>query len=318
MANERYCGIEKESAYGDILPASDWIDIISGGFKEDNQFQIPETGRGYDQFHAMLGGYKADGKLEGYLSTETIGIILESILGTSTPGGSSDPWNHTYLSNKPGNPISLYIGDLVVAGEQKVTSAICKKFELECVAGEIVTWSADFFAKQVEQGALQAPSFDTLDPIVFHETDLKVGAGGSIAAYANAVKLTIERDAPDDGYGLADRMLVRPWYGSVKVSWEMDLYFDRLDDWKRFYDGSTGTSPSTTYTPFLVDLDLIRQAVTDALMIECDQTVFNTREANVDRRSRTMEKVEGRSIYDATNTSALKAMLYNGVESYGA
>ena len=315
MANERYLGLEKEAAYGSILAASDWADIISGGFKEDNQFQIPETGRGYDQFHAMLGGYKADGKAEGYLSTETIGLILESILGTSTPAGAADPYTHTFLSNLPGNPLSMYIGDLVVAGEQKVTSAICTKFELECVAGEIVTWSADFFAKQVEQSALQAPSFDTLDPIVFHEGDLKVG-GGSISAYANAVKLTIERDAPADGYGLNDRMLVRPYFGSVKVSWEMDLYFDRLDDWKRFYDGNVGTAPGTTYTPFVTDLDLIRTAVTDALMIECDKTVYTTREANVDRRSRTMEKVEGRSIHDVTNTAALKATLYNAIATY--
>jgi len=315
MANERYCGIAKEATWGTAVGATDWMDIISGGFDEDNQFQIEETGRGYDQFHALLGNYKAEGSLEAQLNTETMGLILLSLLGAPTSGGGGDPYNHVFLSNNPGNPISLYIGDLVAAGEQKVTSALVKKLVIECVAGEVVHWNADLLAQKVEQSALQSPTFDTLDPIVFHEGDLQVG-GGSIKTQTHAVKLTVERAVPDDGYSIGNRLMQKPWYGAVKVSWEMDLYFDELTAWKRFYDGSTGTSPGTSYTPFVTDLNLIRTAVTDALMVECDKTVFDVRNAKVDRRSRTIEKLTGRSYYDATNTAALKATLYNGIVSY--
>lgn len=316
MATERYCGVAKEAAFGTAVAAADWIDLITGGAKEENQFDMLETGQGWDPYHAMLRGYKCEGSLEGYLNTETIGHILVGILGDSADAGAGDPWNHTFLSSNDPDPLTLYIGDVVAAGEQKVTSAMVKKLEIECVAGEVVTWSADFFAQKCEQSVLQAPVFDTLNPIVYHEADLQVG-GGSVKTTVGAVKLSIERGLADDEYSLGSRLLRSAWGGPVKVTWEADFYFDALTEWKRFYDGAVATSPAANaYTPFIVDLNLIRTAVTDALMISCDKTVWDVRDATIDRRSRTMEKVTGRSYYDSTLTAALQAVLYNGIASY--
>jgi len=315
MATERYCGVAKEAAYGTLVAAADWMDLISGGAKEENQFDLLETGQGWDPYHAMLRGYKCDGSLEGYLCTETIGHILVGILGDCADAGAGDPYTHTFLSSNDPDYLSLYIGDVVAAGEQKVTSAAIKKLVIECVAGEVVTWSADFFAQKCEQSALQNPVFDTLDPIVFHEGDLQVG-GGSIKTTVGAVKLTIERGFADDEYSLGSRLLRSAWGGPVKVTWEADIYFDTLAEWQRFYNGAAGTAPATSYTPFVVDLDLVRTAVTDALNISCDKTVWDVREANIDRRSRTMEKITGRSYYDSGLGAALQALLYNAIASY--
>jgi len=312
---DRYCGVAMQAAFGNLVAAADWIDLIRGGVKEHNQFNLPETGQGWDPFHGMLGAYKCEGSLEGYLNTETIGHILVGILGDAADAGVGDPWNHTFLSSNDPDPISLYIGDLVAAGEQKVTGAMINKLEIECVAGEIVTWKADFIGKQCEQSALQAAVFDTLDPITFYETDFQVG-GGTIKTTCGAVKLVIERAIADDEYSLGSRTLRSAWGGPVKVTWEADIYFDALTEWQRFYNGAAGTAPATSYTPFIADLNLTRTAVTDELLISCDKTVWDVRDANVDRRSRTMEKITGRSYYDDTLTAALQAILYNATATY--
>jgi len=312
---DRYCGIAKEAAYGGIVAAADWIDLISGGVKEENQFILPETGQGWDPYHGMLGAYKCEGSLEAYLNTETFGHILTGILGADTPVGAADPYTHTFKSVSDPEPLSLYIGDVVTAGEQQVTSAMIKKLEIECVAGELVTWNVDFFAQQCEQATLQASTFDTLDPITFFETDFQVG-GGTIKTTVGAVKLTIERGMADDEYSLGSRVLRSAWGGPVKVTWEVDLYFDALTEWKRFYDGSTGVLPGTTYTAFVADLNLTRLAVNDELLISCDKTVWDVRDANIDRRSRTMEKITGHSYYDETLGCALQAILYGATPTY--
>lgn len=312
---DRYCGVAKQAAFPTLVVAADWIDLIAGGAKEENQFILPETGQGWDPFHALLGPYKCEGSLEGYLNTETFGHILTGILGADTPAGAIDPYTHTFLSSNDPEPLSLYIGDLVVAGEQKVTGAMIKKLEIECVAGELVTWSADFFGMQCEQSALQAAVFDTLDPITFYETDFQVG-GGSIKTTCPAVKLTIERALADDEYSLGSRVLRSAFGGACKVTWEADIYFDALTEWQRFYNGAAGVAPGTTYTPFIADLNLVRTAVTDALDISCDKTVWDIRDANIDRRSRTMEKITGRSYYDSGLGAALEAKLYNATATY--
>ena len=311
MAGERYCGIAKQAALKTLVAASDWLDLVNFNIKEEQGFIVPETIRGYDPFHALLGSFKCSGSLEGYLCNETVGLILLSILGQSTPVGAADPYTHTFLSNKAGVPLSLYLGDLIVAGESKVTGANINKLELAMAAKEVVTFKADFFGHKSEQSALQAPVFDVQDPLIFHQCDVSQG-GASIKALVEACKFSIERAVADDEYTLGSRFIEYAFQGAIKAKTELDIYFESLVEWKRFYDGAVGVTPGSTYTPFSQILSMTYGA-SDSLVITCPKTVYNIRDAKVDKRSRTMEKVEALHYFDATQTSAIKAELKNAI-----
>lgn len=315
VATPRYFGLEKQAVYETYVAVTEYIDIISEELKEENQMILPETGAGYDPRIGLPGGFKASGSLEWYPTPENLGLPLVGMLGAPSTAGVGDPYTHTFLSSEDPLYLSGEVGTLVAVGAKKLTGMACTKMEIEVEAGELAVAKLDFFVKKSEQVALGTPTFPTDPPFQYHKADLDAG-GGSIKAFVSACKLAIERSFPDDEYSLGDRLLTYAFPEALKISGEVDLYFEALTEWKRFYDGTTGTAPGAVVAPFVVDLELLGVDATSKVNFEMGDVFWNTHEANLDRRSRTMEKVEFVAMYDVTNAAALKVDLMNSIATY--
>lgn len=316
MVVERYLGLSKQAAFGTFAALTEYIDLQTESLKEENLHDVPETMRGYDPYHFLTLGYKASGSWEFQPTPENVGLILLGILGAPSTVGAADPYTHTYKSANDPLYLSAGVGTLITAGEKKLTGVAITKLDIEMVAGEVAGMKADFIAQKGEQNALGSPSYDTDAPFMFQNADLDVG-GGSIKAFVSAAKVSIERAIADDEYTLGDRLLKYAFPGAVKVAYEVDLYFEALTEWKRFYDGTTGVAPaSSVVAPFAVDLELVGDDATSKLNLQSDAVAWTVHENNLDRRSRTMEKVEGVAVYHATKACALQADLLNSVALY--
>ena len=323
MAWSRYVGIGVESVYGTPVAYTKYAPLINHSPSQNNNVIEADSGESQYIIKDRLGRYSTEGTFELYIEPENIGLLLKTILPTATVADQSGTTKlHTFKPSLTTYPIyTAGFGTDVTAGEHKVTSAVTTKLNIKATADQLHTALFSYVGQKDGAVALSTPTFSTPEPFAFHESPVEIATAAD--ANIEAISIDIEKDRFMNTPTLGTRFQTRAGNtGRFKVSLSVDLAFESLTQWKRFYDGTTGVAPDTqTYTRHAIELLTTGVGTGDTtdkykFNVIVPAVTFDTRKCSPSKADRTLENVTFKGIYNVAQTSPVYIELQNQVASY--
>jgi len=308
----------KESAFSTAVAYTKYVDIYKDGVTADRQIMYLDTVESRNTHKQAVGTYKVGGPIDFPIAPENCGFILLGSLGAVSSSVVNAVDKHTFTPADTITTFTLGLGGDVAAGENKLTSAFIKKLSIKAAVNEFVSGTIDVIAETSEQAAIATPTFSALTPFSFTEGDITIG--GVSDTNVEAIQIDIENNVYEDGYSIGSQFLRRAQWGGLKVSGTMDLNFGSITQWKKFYDGSTGTSPATPVAPFALNASFTGPIISgsDAYQFNVlmGSVIFDTRSGNQDKQSRMHENISWTAIYNVSASRTIAIELQNEIAAY--
>jgi len=266
---------------------------------------------------------RAEGDLEFNLRLNTIGWILQSLLGSSTPVAKSAPnaavYDHTFavLLNNPQHP-TLTLGLGVPNFQDYVyNNAVVNSLELSAPQDDLVTAKVGFIAKSEATHADYTVSFSSADSY-FRQQDITIklasdtsGLAGATAVKLKELNLSISNNSrPDMNIGslspndvLAMLMEIT---GSMKIDYTGTTYHDLF---------TAGTAYAMSITMTRSDLT-IGSSANPSLVITLPRITFEDLTPDRPLDDVVKEDIKFVAHYDATAAKAISAVLTNLITTY--
>jgi len=168
----------------------------------------------FDSYGSEIVGKKEEGGLEFNLRCQSIGYLLKSLLGASTPVAKSSPnqavFDHTFTINTdPQNPsLTLSLQSSIQAYQYLL--ALVSKLEIKVSTDDLIVAVASFLAKSEEEHDAFSPSFSSAD-YYFRHQDAKVKIAANLVGLDAAEPLVIK----DFSLGIDNKARVDPAVGNL-------------------------------------------------------------------------------------------------------
>lgn len=281
------------------------------------------TGSGVQSQGSEVVGKHIEGDLEFNLKVESIGWILQSLLGSSVSTAKSAPnaavYDHVFslLTGNPQHPtLTLALSQL---GQQdyEINGAVATSLEIRTPINDLVNATANFVARNEAEHADYTPSFASSD-VAFRMQDVTIKiadvVGNLGAASALSVKdfsLSINNNArPDMNLGSltpADVIaLLTEITGSLTLDYGGDTYHDLF---------VAGTARAMRIEMTRSDVT-IGSSANPKLVIDLPKVTFESYEPDRPLDDVVKENIGFTAHYDSTTAKAITATLTNLKTTY--
>ena len=178
------------------------------------------------------GGVNFDADVEGLL-----GLMLKSILSTEalTDNGAGNGGTHTFTPGATVPSIAFIVGRDVLADATNIWSyvgGVVDKLSLTAAEGQVLKANATLSFKNGTNSATGvSPAFTTQNPLVYHSGSV---TSGGVSVNCKSFKIDITSGNYSKRGAIGTRFIQQQQPGLMKVSGELDLYFDRMTDVNAF------------------------------------------------------------------------------------
>lgn len=187
-------GIGVESVYGTSVTPTRWYEFLSESFDYDKTVvqgkgmrvgaKVARSGR------RVITKYSAGGKIELEVPTKGMGLLWQAALGTGVSNLISGSAYQQQFTLGATVPSSLTVQKGVIAADAAGTvqpytfkGAVCAGWELKASAGDVVTASFDFDARDMATAtAYTAPTYPAAPVNLYHFAQGAITIGGTVTA----------------------------------------------------------------------------------------------------------------------------------------
>jgi len=316
----RYLGIGEETTFGTPVSPAEYIDIVSESISADRATIFPETVRRGPYF-ARPGGYVPSGDIELFASANSIARFLKWAYGkvTTTVDDAVSPvaYKHEYIIDKALKSFTAEIAPDVGGSARQLAGCAVSSLAMEAVARELLAVTVSVVCAKEAKITETTPTFDTLEPFVFHEGVASIA--GSTNNKVEAFRSTVENTIPDDDFVLGDQFRPRLHVLGVSITGSLSMSFEDWDEVERFYGGPGKTSPQSNVGEAALKLEFTGPDTGSTvagyekykLILEIPKASYRTTSFNVDRRERIVQEIEWTALFDSGISSWIKATVIN-------
>jgi hypothetical protein len=266
---------------------------------------------------------RAEGDLEFNLRVQSIGWILQSLLGSSTPVAKSAPnaavYDHTYsvLLNNPQHPtLTLGLGAPNFQ-DFEYKGAVVNSLEIRTPVDDLVNATAGFIARSEATHADYTVSFASADTY-FRQQDVSIkiandtsGLAGATPIKLKELSLSINNNArPDMNIGSLSPADVFAMLMEITGSFKIDLQGQTYHDLF-----TAGTSQALEIT-FLRSDVTIGSSVNPKMVITLPKITFENLTPDRPLDDVVKEDINFTAHYDATAAKAITVVLTNLITTY--
>lgn len=241
LGHNGYLAIVKEVTWGtDPLTTYTAQQVLSESLtaKPSNMFieEVRGSREGAGRAVAMGivsgGAFNFDCDVEG-----AIGLLLKSLLSTEVfiDQGVGNGGLHTFTPGATVPSFSCLINRDTLADATNIWDYVgctCDKLDLSAAEGQLLKAAVTVSAKNGVNGATGiTPSYSTQNPLVYHQATV---TSGGVSVNAKSFKLSIASGNYSKRGALGTRFVQQQQPGVMKVTGELDLYFDRMTDVNAF------------------------------------------------------------------------------------
>lgn len=286
----------------------------------------PTSGRSEAE-SVSLGNYdlQATGTLES--STEgCVPLLARSLMGgafaDSTVGTTGKQHLLQIADTVPSNARLSCEVRYGTNAESITFNAVCKSLGFKLDSAGYAKWPFKLVGSTPTYlGTPTTPTFP--DPLtLLSQRNTTFTFDGATTHIARNLSWSLERKLDEDDYDVTSRQRRDAGYGDFIATFDAELSFQTLAQFRRFWGGSSATTPADTDTEFAVNISTARSDViaggTAKHTAELDlPKAFLTAVGNpMKGKDAIRQKVQGRSIYSASSTYGAQLKLISTVSSY--
>lgn len=303
-----YAGIGEESTYGEGVPPTEYLNVVSDGFSGDNNPIFLSTTRGRDTHSAVAGEFSDDGSLDMPVTPEAVGLLLKGAFGetsvtTSDPDGDStdEVGTHTFTTadKLPSFSVELGLGNVDTV---RHTGVGIESLELSHSSGERLSMSLDTPAKAPDGSVSSStPAYDNLRALVYHDATFTLfGTDRTVDLRDLTVSITNNLTQHTRGSRTPSKMSV----GTREVVFEATLDFENRNIMERFWGAEGADSPEDelfngSVNAKWVSPETIEDTQTQySLELDAPRVTINTHDAQLNEQELMAENVELRALVD--------------------
>lgn len=297
-----YLGVGIEATPGTKIAPTAFIPIR--GFKPQDVYQyVPDTGmrgQAVDIFGEYQGLTHGEYEVDGDFFPGSGGNLLAAIFGTDTLTGASSPYTHTF--SVAADVPSYTVGDYYVAGYRSWPGQKASRLELKFSPESGLTHTTRF--QGWPSATDTAPSTKTFETEAFFlGWEASITIGGTANTQLQNCEITLERQKSAVLFSAQDsQQPYASFVGPMAATWKLGFYME--DDTE--YDLATGGTVSD------VALTITQSGTSDSLVLTSTKLQFT--KPTISRSGDfVLVELEGTSVYNATDSGVISAVLKNGV-----
>lgn len=314
-----YLGIMKQVDQDTYLQPTNFINVSSNGFSEDNQVIMDD---GVSVRYAMKhvrGNHGLSGDFTFKASPENCGIVLEALFGDSksTKQGETTAYVHEF---EPYDTLEWFTIELATYGEKAraYSGCICDSLNISATENEPVIMTPSFTGTKLDGlKSLATPSFDTLDWFNAGMT-CTLSIGGTATYTVKSLDITMNNGVNKD-FAVNDFLLASATPGEFTCSGTIDLIFSEAV-YKLFLGSTSATTQTGTLDTVALNFkwtgDTIASTYNYELEIDIPSAVLTTESAPIVKGNRVVQTVGFNAVYNAVSGYPVMIKLTNTDTAY--
>lgn len=299
-----YLGLAVEATLGTPVASTGFIPVLS--FKpQDNPKYVADQGRRglpFDMFGQYLSVNSSEYEIDGDFYPTSGGNLLAGIFGQDAVTGTSSPYTHAFSTVM--TPPSYTLGDYYVAGYRQFPGSRVTKLDLKFTPDAGLTYSASLLGfASTTATAPGTQTFGTNPYFLGWEAALTLA--GSSNNRLRSFGLTLQRAKSEVLFSAANSQ--NPYdifLGPLEATWSLSFYMQ--DD--------TEYALALTQATKDVKVVITQPGTNYSLTFESSAVQFT--KPTIDRSGEyVLVSLSGTAVYNATDSSIVKATLVNGLST---
>ena len=320
VAEDRYLGIAKETAYGTAVAPTKYIDFSSFSVNPVRENLYPPTAQRRELVWKKEGPVREKGSLEVEVRPDEIDSFAYWGLGSGTTTAAGDSLAYQHMIRPSEHEIYSFTTEAGSIGTyaRRINGCFITSLKFEAAARENLTCSLDITGRsETLVTPAQSQTFQTELPFAFHEA--AVTLGGSSFTTMEAFRVSIENSVDEDAFVLGNQFLPGIRLEGINVTGDIELTFNSWTEYQRFLASTTATtfgvqnsfalkviftsvqttgSVSVGYENYLIEFDL-------------PAIHYDTVEVNEEKRDRIVMTASYTALYNTSSAYAVRVKIIN-------